>query len=340
MKFAGLFDPNSNGLNSIRLLMAVGVIFWHSFPLSGSDIEWEPARQLMANVFVDGFFAISGFLIVRSWLRRPDAKDYLVARIVRIVPAYYVCLLVTGFVFVPVYILLTQSSSVSWLAESSEYVLKNLGLWQFQSTIGDTLSEVPYPGSWNGSLWTLGWEFVCYLGVLALGIARLLTKRVCVGLFGVFVAGSCVVAFTDADNFWLSTACRFGLMFMSGSLFYFFQDRIPATRFHLGLAGAVLIASMFLPDYRIIGSFALAYVCLTGGALLKHQSFHLKNDVSYGMYIYAFPVQQLLATMGLHAAPVAAFATVSMVMTLCLAAGSCFLVEQPANSLRKRLTMK
>ena len=74
------FDPRNNALNAVRLALALGVIFWHSYPLSGRDISFGPAREIMAEVWVDGFFAISGFLIVRSWTRRPDVRAYLKAR--------------------------------------------------------------------------------------------------------------------------------------------------------------------------------------------------------------------------------------------------------------------
>jgi peptidoglycan/LPS O-acetylase OafA/YrhL len=70
---ATVLDRKRNGLNAIRLALALGVIAWHSFPLTGRTVEWEPARQLLELVFVDGFFAISGVLIVGNWHNNPNA---------------------------------------------------------------------------------------------------------------------------------------------------------------------------------------------------------------------------------------------------------------------------
>ncbi|MGP5226439.1 MULTISPECIES: acyltransferase family protein [Micrococcaceae] len=337
MKLGELFDAKSNGLNSIRLIMAVGVIVYHSFPITGTVIAYGPVHQLLGQIFVDAFFAISGYLIVGSWVRRPQFFEYILARVLRIMPAYYVCLLVTGFIFVPVYLLLTQGSWTSWLSDSAEYVRSNFALWQNQYNIGSTLGEVPYPNVWNGSLWTLAWEFLCYLGVLALGLTRLLSKRICLVLFVACLATSCLVTFTEVSHFWLNNGSRFGLMFLAGALIYFYQDRLVATRAALIAASIVVCGSMFLPDYRIIAALPLAYSCITLGGFLKHSIFRLKNDISYGVYIYAFPIQQLLAVTGFYAAGVGPFAIVAMIITICFATGSWFAIEKPANNLRRRI---
>ena len=95
------FDPKANALNLIRLLLAAGVIALHSFPVTGNYIAIPWANQLMVDGFVDGFFAISGFLIVRSWAARPLAWPFLKARLARILPGFYVCTLITAFVAAP-----------------------------------------------------------------------------------------------------------------------------------------------------------------------------------------------------------------------------------------------
>src|SRR5579859_2074360 len=74
------FDPRSNALNAWRLALATGVILWHSWPLAGRQVSFAPAHQLLRDVWVDGFFAISGFLITWSWFRHPRFRDYFAAR--------------------------------------------------------------------------------------------------------------------------------------------------------------------------------------------------------------------------------------------------------------------
>ncbi|EUA24317.1 putative membrane protein [Mycobacterium xenopi 3993] len=98
MKLGQAFDPRRNALNAWRLTLATGVILWHSFPLTGHHIAFQPVHQLLRDAWVDGFFAISGFLITWSWLSNPRLCTYLVARGLRILPGLWLCLIITAFV--------------------------------------------------------------------------------------------------------------------------------------------------------------------------------------------------------------------------------------------------
>lgn len=86
MKLGREFDPRSNMLNAWRLTLATGVIFWHSFPLTGRHVAYEPVHQLLRDVWVDGFFGPSGFLITSSWFSNPRLRTYFVARGLRLLP--------------------------------------------------------------------------------------------------------------------------------------------------------------------------------------------------------------------------------------------------------------
>ena len=96
MKLGQALDPRNNALNALRLAMAAEVILWHFFAVTGRVPPSAPVRQLLFGVGSDGFFAISGFLITRSWINNPRVRDYLVARALRILPGLYVCLVVTA----------------------------------------------------------------------------------------------------------------------------------------------------------------------------------------------------------------------------------------------------
>lgn len=82
-------------------MLASGVILQHSWSLTGRKI-YPPIEQLLTQVWVDGFFAISGFLITASWVRNPRLREYFVARILRIFPGLWVCLAVVAFVIAPI----------------------------------------------------------------------------------------------------------------------------------------------------------------------------------------------------------------------------------------------
>lgn len=333
------YEPRANALNAVRLGLALLVIVWHSFPLSGNRVEWLPLQQFMGQIAVDGFFAISGFLILGSWVRNPRWFPYLAARVLRIFPAFWVCLIVTAFVIAPLATMLVTSggygSAIS--GESFTYVLKNAALRMFQDRIGDTPLGVPFTATWNGSLWTLWWEFLCYLGVLALGLLRLLRfSWVLPALFVLLVAASVAAQVGSIENFYFVTGARFGIMFTAGALLHQFAQRIPLTWPLVAAAGAVTIATMWLPDYRLIGALPLAYAVFGLGALLTHPRLRLRNDLSYGAYIYAFPVQLVLASAGVHTLGVPVYIAASILVTLLVAAASWFLVERRALRLKPR----
>src|SRR5271170_3329341 len=160
MKLGEQFDPRDNALNAWRLTLATGVILCHSWPLTGRRVSFEPVHQLLRDVWVDGFFAISGFLITASWLSNPRLRNYFSARGLRILPGLWVCLAVTAFVIAPIAVAIQGGPAVKLLLSRApiEYVLRNSAVVTVQLDIGGTPRGIPFPGIWNGSLWTLLWE--------------------------------------------------------------------------------------------------------------------------------------------------------------------------------------
>jgi peptidoglycan/LPS O-acetylase OafA/YrhL len=335
---ADAFQPKANALNAIRLVLATGVIIWHSFPLTGNEMGAGPLRQLLANVWVDGFFAISGYLIVSSWMRRPEWWAFLRARFLRILPGFYVCLIVTAAVLAPVALVLSgRQFPPDFWTEGVGYVLRNATLRMTQFDIAGTPLQVPYPGVWNGSLWTLWWEFLCYLGVLALGVSGAIRWRwVLPAAFALSLVAVLATSYGPVDNYFVVKGGRFGIMFLSGAIVYRFQHRIPASWPLVGTAFAVAIAAAWLPDYRAVAALPLAYALIVSGALLRSPVFWFRNDVSYGIYIYAFPLQQCLALFGAAALGVPLFAVLSIALTVPFAMASWFWIERPSVQLRKR----
>jgi peptidoglycan/LPS O-acetylase OafA/YrhL len=183
---------------------------------------------------------------------------------------------------------------------------------------------------WNGSLWTLWWEFLCYLGVLALGATRLLRFRATIpAVFVLCLAGEILSDMGAVHNYYLVNGSRFGLMFTAGALIYQLRRVLPAQWSLVALTGAIISAAMVLPDYRTVAAVPLAYVLISVGALVKVPALRLRNDVSYGTYIYAFPIQQVLACAGLYRWGVPLFAAIAIPLVLGVAALSWFGVEKP-----------
>lgn len=344
MKLGQVFQPRNNALNALRLALAAEVMLFHSWPIT-DRMPPTATVQLFFSVGVDGFFAISGFLITASWLNDPRVRDYLVARALRILPAFYICLVVTAFVFAPLSVAI-QGGSVAKLLLSSapiEYVLKNSAVAYLQGSVGGTPLGIPRAGRWNGSLWSLVWELMCYLAVAAIGVAGLANRRwVSPAILALATVGATLVPPLTLTEAWTipQLAVRSAIMFSAGALLYQWRDKIPARWSLVAVSVVIVLASSQLPDYRVVAALPLAYAVVASGVMIHNQRLRLRTDLSYGVYIYAFPTQQMLAVCGLAWLNPIVFFAVSVIATLPLAALSWFLVEKPARSLKFRLKRK
>jgi peptidoglycan/LPS O-acetylase OafA/YrhL len=320
-------------------------------------VSYPPVHQLLRDVWVDGFFAISGFLITWSWFKRPRLRDYFVARGLRILPAFWVCLFVIAFVIAPIGVAIQGGSPGKLLLSPGPigYVLNNSALLIKQGDISGTPIGVPLPGEWDSSLWTLYWEALCYIAIAILGITGLLRRRWVIPLLLALAVAwstrlpsmSAIVEAPpdkrpplDAATQLLiaeGAAARFAMMFLAGAFLYQVRNVIPARWSLVALSVAIVLIASLLPNYRWLAAFPLAYALVVSGALIHNPRLRLRTDLSYGVYIYAFPIQQILVICGLAFLAPPVFAIIAAALTLPLAALSWFLVEKPAMSLKARL---
>ena len=122
-----------------------------------------------------------------------------------------------------------------------------------------------------------------------------------------------------------------------GALLHHFRNVIPARWSLVAVSVAVVLVASLLPDYRLIAAVPLAYAIIVSGALIHNERFRLRTDLSYGVYIYACPIQQLLVICGLGTLNPIVFTIIAAVATLPFAAMSWFLVEKPAMVLKARI---
>jgi peptidoglycan/LPS O-acetylase OafA/YrhL len=336
------FDPRANGLNAVRLGLATTVIVYHSFVLSGLPIHQHALYQALHSIPVDGFFAISGFLIVSSWMRNPKWWPFVRARALRILPGFYVCMVVTAVILAPLGLLLGGDGlPAGYTPAAVAYVVDGLDLNVDTWSIAGTPTGVPNPGAWNGSVWTLFWEALCYVSVLVAGIVGAFRWRWSIPVvFVLALVGHVLVDLGPLEgNFWAKYLSRFGLMFAAGALVWLWQDRLPVGRRWATGALAIVVGSLIvLPEYRAVAALPLAYLAIYAGAALRAPRWRLRNDLSYGVYIYGFPVQQIIALAGGVRWGVGAYAALSVISTLPLAAASWWWIEKPA--LRWKRTVK
>jgi peptidoglycan/LPS O-acetylase OafA/YrhL len=338
-----VFDPRANALNAWRLGLALAVIVWHSWVLTGHPMPRFPLHQFATQDFVDGFFAISGFLIPASWLGKPRLRDYVVARSLRILPGMWVCLVVTAFVIAPIGVAI-QGGSVAKLLTSGgplRFVVRNSAVAYVQFDIGGTPTGIPTPGVWNGSLWTLQYEVLLYIAVAVLGLIGILGRRWLFPTAFTLALVCSLLASCPLDGGTVAQrAARLAVMFAAGGLMHRFRDVIPARWSLVAASLAIVLVANLLPDYRLVGAVPLAYAVIVSGALIHNQRLNLRTDLSYGTYIYACPLQQVLVIAGLGTLNPLVFAIVATLVTLPFAAMSWFLVEKPAMKLKTRINRK
>ncbi|MBF4633034.1 acyltransferase [Agreia pratensis] len=333
------FDPRHNSLNAIRLGLAAAVIVSHSWLVNGLGLPPMVGGTDAGLVAVAGFFGISGYLVTASRLRSPSLRAYLWRRFLRIYPAFLVVLVITAFVFAPLSTLVDGRSTIDWLG-AGKYVLSNAALFVRQLGVPNTLSNNPYPFVWNLPLWTLFYEAICYLliGLIVSAAAGRLRGPIVGVLLGLttFVSLGFKLApgFIAAPVF--ESAASLASFFLAGSLIHLYRHAIPSSVL-LG-AAAVLLAVVFavLGVFSPLAALPTAYVLLyLSGVMTPLNAIGRRNDISYGMYIYGFPVQQgLVLFLGGVTLPMWAFAVLAVVFTVPFAWASWLAIEFPASRLR------
>jgi peptidoglycan/LPS O-acetylase OafA/YrhL len=341
-----------NNFDAFRLAAAVMVLAGHAFVLSGRGAE-EP---LIAHTAIGGlgelgvsiFFVISGFLVTMSFQRLGSTAAYLANRVLRIVPGLVVALALTAFVLGP---LVTSLPAEAYLARPQTwlYVARNALLYPVTYALPGVFETNPYPGAVNGSLWTLRLEFTFYLVLPLMAWAGGLNRRGLALLAG--AAGLAYLAVLSlpalaleapavlviaARNFWL---------FAAGAALFAWRDSPLLARPAPWLAATALFLAV-LPFRTATPYLApLALPLAVVGAALRPvagvRSASRFGDFSYGIYIYAFPVQQaLMHALGPERLGVAAFAALTFACVLPLAALSWWAVERPALSLKRLVAAK
>jgi peptidoglycan/LPS O-acetylase OafA/YrhL len=338
-----------NSFDLIRLLAAGMVLFSHSFPLSGHASS-EPITHYtqygtLGGIAVDIFFVISGYLVAGSYLRSSGPLEFLVKRALRLLPALWCAVLLTVFVLGP---LLTPFSLFQYFAHAQTHAyLRNLFL-DIRYSLPLVFASNPFPNAVNGSLWTLPLEALMYLLVMGLGMMRMLTLRGCAVVATIFAWLHFAVPSTVFTQngvvlhlMLYAELTRLGTLYFIGALFVFGPERWLKNRELSWAMLAVLVLFAKSSIAEVVSIIALPYVVVTIAHWRSRAADAITRagDYSYGLYVYAFPVQQtVVMLLRDHASPLAVF-FISLPITLVLAYVSWHLIEKPALNLKRFLSV-
>ncbi|MEW9584357.1 acyltransferase family protein [Paraburkholderia sp. DGU8] len=329
--------------DDLRLAFAAMVLFSHSFALLGVA---DPIRSVVTGggdpgaLAVDGFFLISGYLITKSWLSDPSVPRFLTKRALRLYPAFIVASIISVFIVGP----LGATVVGDYFRELNlTQVLPGLLVLRDPHTPA-VFAGMPV-GSVNGSMWTISFEARCYLLAMLLGLAGLLRKRTALLILTVIAGFAISYSVPEAgptDNQHLLFGMKalrvsdfmawFAALFLTGSCFFVFRNRIRFTLWGLILAMCVLTASLFnaallRPGILLGGAYVVFALASMTGASRAHR--RTMPDVSYGMYLYGWPVQKLLSWYIPHMSPWLMF-FLSLAISVAVGWLSWTYIERPA----------
>ena len=330
------FDAGDTlGFDYLRLVLASAILVWHSYPISfGLASSGHPAALALAKTVVPLFFGLSGFLVASSLERTRGLGAFLLARAFRVLPALAASVLFAALLLGPLVTRLPLKDYVSH-PEFAAYFLNAAGIMHFP--LPGVFEGNPLPRVVNGSLWTIPWELVAYAGLAALAFAR---------LFKLWALAALLIALTGWQLADPPQHVAGGLgapgsvlvtTFVAGALLYRLRRRVPA--YPLLALAAVLAGAALLSQAAVsaLAALPIAYGSVALGCTRPASTALVRTgDYSYGIYLFAFPIQQLVAS-----GPGAGHPWLSLAATIPLTGLAAYLswhlIEGPALALKKRL---
>jgi len=327
-----------NNFDALRIAAALAVIVGHSFILTGRlGDEPKVAGLQLEYIGVSIFFVISGYLITGSWERSRSVGQYVSSRALRIAPLLFLVILLSAFVLGP---LVTTLDAAGYLSSGQTWrYLINLVLLPADGLPG-VFDGNPFPGVVNGSVWTLRAEVICYAVVLLLGLAPRVVQLVGFTAFGaasivLVLFGPVVIAGSS-----LSAAGGTWVFFAIGALCRLllprrvFRPVIAAPIVLVWLIVSPLVSGLAYPLAWVVISYAVLSFGFASTPVLRRAARF--GDLSYGLYLWAFPVQQLVVLF-LGVLPFWPNLMLIVLLTGALAFGSWHLLEKRALAARFRL---
>jgi peptidoglycan/LPS O-acetylase OafA/YrhL len=353
----------ANNFDLLRLIAALFVLFAHSFNLLGLPAPFPKSLAPIEFGFIGVliFFSISGFLVARSWSSGPQMGTFLLKRALRLLPALLLSLMLCAFVLGP---LVTTLPLRQYFDDptTKSFVLNNI-LFQSDYSLPGVFAHLRFPVAVNGSLWTLPIEVKAYVFIAVVGLCGVLTRRPALMLVIAVLVSLCMVdsvrsSLPGANHFVASLQNLFATpaesFLAARGVFDLYIDffaafvigaSLFALRSQVMLRGEVVLATLVAwlgtlvigGQAPVVGTVIIAPYVLLWLAYRTHRYVRLPQsfgDYSYGIYIFAFPVQQ---TVSLLFAPNSGWVmfALSLPVTVALAVLSWHYIETSALALKK-----
>jgi peptidoglycan/LPS O-acetylase OafA/YrhL len=333
----------TSGFDYMRIGLAVAVVFQHSVITTdralASSIFGGWTRPLLAFI-LPMFFALSGFLVAASLIKKPSIPSFMALRFVRLVPALAVEILLSALILGP---LVTTDSLTEYFSsrEFFAYFLNIVGDIHF--TLPGVFKHNHLPNMVNGSLWTVPFELDCYVALMAIYMAGFISKpKLLIGTIGFLAIGGTFYTFARHNPVYQNGPVggyALVVAFLSGVAMQVFATRIRLNR-AMFLMCAVCSALLLLRfETSFLACVPMAYVTVYLGMLNpKKVPMLFSGDYSYGLYLFAFPLQQLEVMVFPHYRWWLYNAAFTLVAGFAYAAFSWWCIEKPILSRKKDVT--
>ena len=328
---------DANNFDFLRVAAAFAVLLSHQYALSGRP---EPIVLVgtMGGWGVLVFFAISGYLVAGSWQHDPNLARFGARRLLRIWPGLAVACLLLALVLGP--LVSSLGARAYYASPMVRDYLKMLDLWHFKAQLPGIFAGNPLAGQANGSLWTIPIEVACYVALALVGLVGVMRRTAllltlygaaCVWFFFLFKTG-----YEDP----IRAKLQMGMIFFAGACLYQVRRHWMTRKAIVSALAAVAIPLVWSAGFQELAftlGLPLAVVLLGAAGTPVLRRCGRYGDFSYGLYIYAYPVQQCVVAAFDNRLSVAAGVALSTLVTLLLAVLSWHLVEKRALGLKVRL---
>jgi peptidoglycan/LPS O-acetylase OafA/YrhL len=292
----------SSGFDYLRIILASSVILAHTV-----DVDYGPNAifavplplRILQIAILPMFFSLSGFLVAGSLGRSANLKIFFGLRILRIVPALSMEITLSALILGP---LLTTLSLHDYFtnAEFHRYFLNVVG--DVHIRLPGMFPTNPFPNLVNTQLWTVPWELYCYIALGALALFGFKNHKW--KFLGLLMIAQAILLAHGLSSTTMARRVTVGgpllvMSFLGGVLIESFKERIPCNARAALAAGAVFAACLIYPALRYLCPLPAAYVTVYLGLLDPPKArWAFSGDYSYGLYLYGYPLQQTVASLG------------------------------------------
>jgi peptidoglycan/LPS O-acetylase OafA/YrhL len=293
-----------NNFDFIRFISAFLVIISHSFPLSYGNNNNEPIHSLtntetMGSLAVYIFFIVSGFLNTISSEKSEGTKVFILKRMLRIYPVLFCVIFLTVFLLGPLY---TRLSLIEYFSNTMTYkYLISASAIFIQFNLPGVFDNNPFPTAINGSLWFIKYMVLCYIFTAVLNALRLVrwwsVLIYIAGSAGIVLAISILKIPLTGITYNVYYFTKLSIFFGTGMLFFLFKNFIIFDVRLFIMSLIIIIISSLTPFFLICFAIFIPYCIFffAYSSFGKLSNFGRHGDFSYGLYIYAFPFQQIIS---------------------------------------------